>query len=94
MAMAETRARPASSQTIPVYLPDESQIEPIFNLSDLEIECLRKSDPEEMPVTGRRIPPPSGGWDPGPTGRLLLAGALIVVLIVIIISLLMNWQET
>jgi serine/threonine protein kinase len=85
LAMAELRAGPPSSHTIPVRRPDEPAIEPAVNFDDLEIECPAPGRPKETYYTGRRLRPPGESWSLTTLARyLLLAGALIVALILLI----------
>jgi serine/threonine protein kinase len=94
LALAESRARPSSSQTIRVRCPDEpdeSVFEPTVSLDDLEIESPAKFRREEIYYTGRRLRPPGRRRAVTPLAKcLLLAGALIVVLIILIEWLLPN----
>jgi serine/threonine protein kinase len=84
LAMAESRARPPSSQTIPVRYPDESDLEPMANLEGLDVECLTNFRSQET-YMGRRLRPPAGPWTSTPLARsLFMAGVLIAVLIILI----------
>ncbi len=94
LALAESRARPDSSHTIPVRCPDEpdeSDFEPMVQLDDLEIENPSRFRRKETYYTGRRLRPPDGPWNPGPLVKsLLLTAVLVVVLIVLIEWLLLD----
>jgi serine/threonine protein kinase len=93
LALDKSRARPNSSQTIPIILPDDptpSEFEPTFSLDDLKIECPAKSRRKRFYYTGPRLRPPVD-WDYTLLAKyLLLTGALIVMLIVLIELLLFN----
>ena len=92
LAMAQSRARPPSSQTVPVRCPtSRPDREPKVGLADVKVESPVKVRPKEIYYTGRRIRPPGRSLDFTPLGRyLLLAGASIVVLIVLIEWLLLS----
>jgi hypothetical protein len=85
LALAELRAKPPSSQTIPVrpHEPNKSNFEPAVNLDSLEIEGSAKPR-RKVIYLGRRIRIPYGPVDLSLLARcLLVAGALIVALIIL-----------
>jgi serine/threonine protein kinase len=88
LALAASRARLSSSQTMPVRCPDEpdeAALEATFRLEDLVIDSPTPCGREEISSTGRRLRPPGRGWDFTPLARyLLLTAGLIIVLIVLI----------
>jgi eukaryotic-like serine/threonine-protein kinase len=61
--LAEERARPASSHSIPVRLPDGPHADPMFSLDDLEVELPAEIGPESEYYVGHRIRPPDGPWE-------------------------------
>jgi serine/threonine protein kinase len=85
LAMAEARARPASSHSIPVRLPDEPDADPMFSLDDLEVELPAGIGPDSDYYVGKRIRPPDGPWDFRPmVGYLLLTLVTIAAFIAIL----------
>jgi serine/threonine protein kinase len=96
LTLAKLRARPASSQTIPVRCPDEpdeSDFEPAVNLEVPRSERPAKPRPRRFYYTGPRLRPPER-WDFQTTAKyLLLTGALIVALIILIELFLRNREE-
>jgi hypothetical protein len=94
LALDKLRARPASSQTIPVRCPGEPDgpaFEPAVNLEGPETEGPAKPRREEIYYTGRRLRLPDGPLDLALLAKyLLLAGALIVALIILIELFLSN----
>jgi serine/threonine protein kinase len=92
LALAESRARPSSSQTIRVCCPgepDESDFAPTVSLDDLEIECPSKFRRKEIYYTGRRLRPPDGPWDFTPLSKYLLLTFGSIVVLVTLIELLL-----
>jgi serine/threonine protein kinase len=92
LAVARSRARAPSSQTIPTRHPDDYRAEPVFSLDDLKIEVpSRGRRRKRIYYVGRRLRPPEGPWDFRPLVMyLLMAGAAIIAAIVIIELLRLN----
>ena len=85
LAMAEARARPASSHSIPVRLPQEPHADPMFSLDDLEVEDPAGIGPGSEHHVGQRIRPPDGPLDFRPVvGYLLLTLVAIAAFIAIL----------
>jgi serine/threonine protein kinase len=87
LAMAEARARPASSHSIPVRLPDEPHADPMFSLDDLEVELPAEIEPENEYYVGQRIKPPDGPWDFRPAVGYLLVTLLTIAAFIAILEL-------
>jgi serine/threonine protein kinase len=78
LAKDEAHARPASSHSIPVRLPQEPHADPMFSLDDLEVEDPAGIGADNEYYVGGRIRPPDVPRDFRP-----LVGYLIVTLVTI-----------
>jgi hypothetical protein len=87
LALAQSRARPASSQTFRVRCPDESEFEPPVSLEDLEIECPAKFRRKEIYSTGRRLRPPVRLRDFIPVAQCLLVACYLIIVLIVILGL-------
>jgi serine/threonine protein kinase len=96
LAWEEARARPWSSQDIPVPRPEEpdDDAEPFFDLQDLKIELPPRKRPKEYYYVGRRLKPPEKIRIRLLAKYLVLAG-LATVAVILILELLfwVNAQE-
>ncbi len=93
LALAASRARPSSSQTIPVRCPDEpdeAEFEPLISVADLEVASPAKFRSRVTYYTGRRIRPPEGPWDFTTLARYLLPTVATIVVLIVVIELLLR----
>jgi hypothetical protein len=90
LALAESRARPCSSQTIRVRCPDEpdeSEFEPLVSLEDLEIESPAKFRRKEIYYTGRRLRPPDRLRDFTPVAQYFLVACYLIIVLIVLLKL-------